>query len=66
LRRAKLSSAQLATYYTGLREWQSFRKKYQDKLGAKFDMLEFHDKVLDEGPLPVPVVEELVMSRVKN
>jgi len=66
LRRAKLSSAQLATYYTGLREWQSFRKKYQDKLGAKFDLLEFHDKVLDEGPLPVPVVEELVMSRIKK
>ncbi|MBS2008944.1 MAG: DUF885 domain-containing protein [Cyanobacteria bacterium SZAS TMP-1] len=64
LRRAKLSSAQLATYYTGLREWQSFRKKYQEKLGKNFNLLKFHDLVLDEGSLPVPIVEKLVMERL--
>ena len=31
LKRAKLSSAQLATYYTGFREWQAFRKRYEEK-----------------------------------
>jgi uncharacterized protein (DUF885 family) len=60
LKRAKLSSAQLATYYTGLREWQAFRKKYQDAAGTSFDMLKFHNAVLDAGPLPVPVVETLI------
>jgi uncharacterized protein (DUF885 family) len=62
LRRAKLSSAQLATYYAGLREWLAFRKRYQEAAGDKFDLLKFHDLVLDEGPLPVPVVETLVQG----
>jgi uncharacterized protein (DUF885 family) len=61
LRRAKLSSTQLPTYYVGIREWFVFRKKYQDAAGKNFDMLKFHDRVLDEGPLPVPIVEQLVM-----
>jgi uncharacterized protein (DUF885 family) len=59
--RAKLSSTQLPTYYVGLREWLAFRAKYQAAAGKNFDMLEFHDAVLDQGPLPVPVVETLVM-----
>ena len=59
--RAKLSSTQLPTYFVGLREWLSFRKKYQAEAGKNFDMLKFHDLVLDQGPLPVPVVEKLVM-----
>lgn len=61
LARAKLSSTQLPTYYVGLREWLAFRKKYQAEAGKNFDMLKFHDLVLDQGPLPVPVVEKLVM-----
>jgi len=60
LRRAKLSSTQLPTYYVGLREWLEFRKRYQDAAGKNFDLQKFHDRVLDEGPLPVPIVEKLV------
>jgi len=59
--RAKLSSTQLPTYYVGLREWLALRKEYQAAAGKNFDMLKFHDLVLDQGPLPVPVVEKLVM-----
>ncbi len=61
LTRAKLSSTQLPTYYVGIREWLSFRKKYEAAAGKNFDLLKFHDRVLDEGPLPVPIVEQLVM-----
>src|ERR1700722_663875 len=61
LQRVKLSSTQLPTYYVGLREWLEFRKKYQAAAGSNFDLLKFHDRVLDEGPLPVPIVEKLVM-----
>src|ERR1700693_2813753 len=60
--RAKLSSTQLPTYYVGIREWFAFRKKYQDAAGKNFNLLKFHDLVLDQGPLPVPVVEKLVMT----
>ena len=61
LTRAKLSSTQLPTYYVGLREWLAFRDKYQAAAGKTFDMLKFHDLALDQGPLPVPVVEKLMM-----
>jgi len=61
LQRAKLSSTQLPTYYVGIREWFALRKKYQAAAGKNFNLLKFHDLVLDEGPLPVPVVEKLVM-----
>lgn len=62
--RAKLSSTQLPTYFVGLREWLAFRKRYETAAGKNFDLLKFHDLVLDQGPLPVPVVEKLVMLEV--
>jgi uncharacterized protein (DUF885 family) len=46
----------------GLREWLEVRKAYQDKAGSTFNMLKFHDLVLDQGPLPVPVVGKIVMQ----
>ena len=61
LQRVKLSSTQLPTYYVGLREWLEFRKKYQTAAAKNFNLQNFHDRVLDEGPLPVPIVEKLVM-----
>jgi uncharacterized protein (DUF885 family) len=61
LQRAKLTSTQLPTYYVGIREWFALRQKYQAAAGHNFNLLKFHDLVLDEGPLPVPVVEKLVM-----
>jgi len=62
LTRAKLSSTQLPTYYVGLREWLEVRKEYQAKAGSSFDLLKFHDLVLDQGPLPVPVVGKIIMQ----
>jgi len=61
LLRAKLTSTQLPTYYVGLREWMAVRKEFQAKAGKNFDMLKFHDAVLDQGALAVPVVGKLVM-----
>ena len=66
LQRVKLSSTQLPTYYVGIREWFALRKKYQDAAGKNFNLMKFHDTVLDEGPLPVPVVEKLVMPSAPN
>jgi len=59
--RAKLSSTQLPTYYAGLTEWLALRKRYQTAKGKKFDLLEFHNLALDQGPLPVPIVEKLIL-----
>jgi uncharacterized protein (DUF885 family) len=65
LQRVKLSSTQLPTYYVGIREWFALRQKYQAAAGKNFNLLKFHDLVLDQGPLPVPVVEKLVMPTAK-
>ncbi len=65
LQRVKLSSTQLPTYYVGIREWFALRQKYQAAAGKNFNLLKFHDLVLDEGPLPVPVVEKLVMPTAR-
>jgi uncharacterized protein (DUF885 family) len=66
LLRVKLSSTQLPTYYVGIREWFTLRKNYQAAAGANFNLRKFHDAALDEGPLPVPVVEKLLLSRLHN
>ncbi len=63
LRRAKLTSTQLPTYYVGLREWFAFRKRYQEAAGKNFDLMRFHNRALDEGPLPVPMVEKLIIDK---
>jgi uncharacterized protein (DUF885 family) len=63
--RAKLSSTQLPTYYVGVREWLAFRKRYQAAAGKSFDLMKFHDLVLDQGALPVSVVEKLVTPRAR-
>ena len=61
LKRAKLSSAQLPTYYVGLREWQEFRKRFEKQAGSSFNLQKFHDLVLGEGPLPISFIEKIVM-----
>ncbi len=62
LKRAKLSSTQLPTYYAGLVEWLALREKYQSAKGKDFDLLDFHNLVLDEGPLPVRAVGKLILK----
>ncbi len=61
LRRAKLTSVQLPTYYVGMRRWLELRHKYQQRAGDKFSDLEFHNRVLDEGALPLPLLEGIVL-----
>jgi uncharacterized protein (DUF885 family) len=66
LKRAKLSSCQLPTYFVGLREWLLLRQKYQTKAGSDFNLCRFHDRALGEGPLPVPIVEKLILPAAGN
>jgi uncharacterized protein (DUF885 family) len=61
LQRAKLSSTQLPTYYVGLREWRKLREKYEKAHAKDFDMLRYHDLVLDLGPLPIDAVEKIIL-----
>jgi uncharacterized protein (DUF885 family) len=53
LRRAKLSSCQLPTYYAGWREWVRLREQYQKSKGAAFRLAEFHERALKTGAIPM-------------
>jgi len=63
--RAKLSSTQLPTYYVGLRDWMRLREDYQKAHAKDFDMLKYHDMVLDLGPLPIDAVRAIVLPEKK-
>jgi uncharacterized protein (DUF885 family) len=59
--RAKLSSTQLPTYFLGTRQWWALRKKYEVAKGATFNLEEFHNRALDQGPLPIEYLEKIIL-----
>jgi len=65
LQRAKLTSTQLPTYYVGINEWWTLRKKYEAQKGKDFNLMEFHNQALDQGPLPVPLLEKILLPMTK-
>jgi uncharacterized protein (DUF885 family) len=60
LQRAKLSSAQLPTYFVGSRGWLRVREGYQKPAGAAFRLADFHDRALEQGAVPLPELWKLV------
>jgi len=65
LRRAKLSSTQLPTYFAGSRQWWELRKKYQAAKGSSFTLEEFHNKALDQGALPLEYLQKIILPEGK-
>ncbi|MGN6358708.1 MAG: DUF885 domain-containing protein [Novosphingobium sp.] len=49
--------AQALSYKLGAMTIQRLRTKAEKALGAKFDIRQFHEQVLDSGALPLPVLE---------
>ena len=52
--------AQALSYKMGQRKILELRELAQRELGPKFDLRAFHDAVLDQGPLPLDVLEEKI------
>ena len=60
--RAQLTSAQLPTYFVGAQEHIALRAEAEQKLGAAFNLKEYHDKVLSYGSPPVRYARALMFD----
>ena len=58
--------AQALSYKMGQMRILELRARAQKELGAKFDLRAFHDAVLDQGPLPLDVLEGKIEAWVKE
>src|SRR5690606_34140089 len=55
---------QALSYKIGMIKILDLRDKAQKALGPKFDIRDFHDVVLKNGAVPLPILEELVDSYI--
>ncbi|HTA41074.1 MAG TPA: DUF885 domain-containing protein [Bryobacteraceae bacterium] len=63
LQRVKLSSTQLPTYFVGWRDWLRVRELDKQAKGGGFSLHDFHDQVLKEGAVPLPVLARLLTGK---
>src|SRR5438093_438061 len=59
-KRARLTSAQLSTYFVGATEHLDLRAAEEKKLGTDFDLKKYNDQVISYGSPPVKFVRELM------
>lgn len=59
-KRARLTSAQLSTYFVGATEHLDLRERAKSKDGASFNLQKYNDTVLSFGSPPVKYVRELM------
>lgn len=59
-KRARLTSAQLSTYFVGAAEHLDLREKAKTSAGASFDLKKYNDTVLSFGSPPIKYVRELM------
>src|SRR4029453_17745402 len=63
--RAKLSSCQLSTYFTGRMAFYPLAQSVQAEQSDKFALGRYHEAVMAHGTLPVKFLPELTRERLK-
>src|SRR6266540_1347344 len=61
-KRARLTSAQLSTYFVGATEHLDLRAAEEKKIGRDFDLKKYNDQVISYGSPPVKYVRELMLQ----
>jgi len=61
-KRARLTSAQLPTYFVGVQEHFDLRKAAEAKEGPAFKLKGYHDRVLSYGAPPVRFVRAMMLD----
>jgi uncharacterized protein (DUF885 family) len=59
-KRARLTSAQLSTYFVGVTEHLDLRAAEQKKFGNQFNLKKYNDQVISYGSPPVKYIRELM------
>jgi uncharacterized protein (DUF885 family) len=57
---------QLTTYFAGALEIRALRELAQKALGERFDVRQFHDRVLEDGAVTLPMLREKIERWVKT
>jgi len=61
-KRARLTSAQLSTYFVGATEHLDLRAAEQKKLGDQFNLKKYNDQVISYGSPPVKCLREILQG----
>ena len=62
--RYAVTPGQALSYMVGRLEIQRIRREAEARLGSAFDIKAFHDAVLDSGPMPLRLLDQVVASRL--
>jgi uncharacterized protein (DUF885 family) len=63
--RAKQSSCQLSTYFTGRMAHYRLRQQIEREMGDKFSLSQYHEAVLEPGAVSVKYLPELVRAKLE-
>ena len=61
--RVQLTSAQLPTYFVGVQEHFDTRQAVEAKLGDRFNLKAYHDRILSYGAPPVRFARQLMLDQ---